>query len=288
MAYRNNRYMKKILFILPLAAMIAVFTSCGGENRPDARKGIVLQQGCYTSADTAYVLVFPDKQHDGQWLTLTYLGENGMEAFIPDILSEYNDSTGSGIFYAGSEMLRLRTNGKDSVWLSHEGDTISFVRKAKVDYAPKNLTGEWRLSYQINEYMSLRILDAVISDNLHCDITFNIPDSAQLMSMIEMMGDMEGQEGMGDMLPEGMPLNALLQALPREMQGDIWYSAYAGMGVFVPDLDDLMSSMPVPEGETAPNAADVNSDYGMFFTTPNGKTIRLTFGEEGMNLTRLK
>lgn len=255
-----------------LALLLAVvLPSCGGDpNNPQHRKPIVLQQGCYTSSDTAYVLVFPEGQHDGQYVSLTQLGEAGMEALVPEVLTDYNDSTGQAVLYVLDTTLGMRTNGKDSLWIYGDSDTIPFVRKAEVDYAPRSLTGQWKLSYPINEYMSLRILDAVIADDLYCDITFNIPDSAQLATMIEMAGAVEGMEDISGMLPEGMTIGQLLEALPKGMTGIIWYSAYAGMGVFVPDSEDF------------------TSDYGLFFTTPNGKTIRLEAAGEGLDMTRIK
>lgn len=250
----------------------ALLPSCGGDN-PDKIKPIELQQGCYTSCDTAYVLVFPENQHDGQYVSLIQLTDTSTIALVPELLTDYNDTTGKAVLFVADETVRFRTNGKDSVWLWGEADTIPFVRKAEVEYAPRKLTGEWRMSYPVNEYMSIRILDAVITDDLHCDITFNIPDSAQLVAMIEMMGAMEGMEGaedLSEMLPEGITVSDLLEALPKGMTGTIWYSAHAGMGVFVPDSEDT------------------TSNYGLFFTTPNGKTIRIPFGEESLNLTRIK
>lgn len=248
-----------------------VLPSCGGAlDKPQKTKLINLQQGCYTSSDTAYVLVFPEGQHDGQYVSLMHLGESGMETLVPELLAEYNDSTGKAVLYAGEETISLLTNGKDSVWLYNDADTIPFVHKAEVDYAPLSLTGQWKLSYPVNEYMSIRILDAVITDDLHCDITFNIPDSAQLVAMIEAVGTMEDSEDISAMLPEGVTLSQLLESLPEGMTGTIWYSAYAGMGAFVPEQDN-----------SEPDAA-------LLFTTPNGKTIRLTVSGENLDMTRIK
>lgn len=261
--------MKKYLCILSLAALL---WSCGnnGANSPQVPNVIAVQQGCYASGDTAFVILFPKDQHEGQYITLAYRSDSMMIAMRPEALSEYNDSTGTAVFIIDDAIAKLRTNGKDTVWLTAQNETMTFVLQPESDSAPKSLTGTWRMGYEINAYMSFRLWDAVIDDNLDCDIEFNIPDSATLAMMLEMSGALDNlPEGSEDIF-EGLPLSELLAAIPTGLSGPIWYSAYAGMGVFVPDLKEY------------------TENYGLFFSTPNGSTIRISFGSMNFDMTRIK
>ena len=268
--------MKKFLYILPFAALLcttSLFSSCDNNgnnaNTPQDPDLIALQQGCYSSGDTAFVILFPADQHGGQYVTIAYMSDSMMIAMRPELLTGYNDTTGTAAFVADDALVSMRTNGKDSVWLTGADETMVFVRQAEVDNAPKKLTGTWRMSFEINAYMSYRLWDAVIGDDLHCDVEFNIPDSATLAMMLNMSGALEGLPDAAGMF-EGIPLGQMLAAIPTGLAGDVWYSAYAGMGVFVPDLEGY------------------NSNYGLYFTTPDGTTIRISFGSMNFDMTRLK
>lgn len=261
--------MKKYLCLLSLAALL---WSCGnnGINSPQDPDIIVVQQGCYASGDTAFVILFPKGQHDGQYITLAYRSDSMMIAMRPEALSEYNDSTGTAVFIIDDAIAKLRTNGKDTIWIITTEETMTFVRKAEVDYAPKNLAGTWRMSFEINAYMSFKLWDAMIDNDLHCNVEFNIPDSATLAMWLEMSGALADlPEGSEEMI-EGLPWSEMLAAIPSGLEGDIWYSAYAGMGVFVPELQNY------------------TENYGLFFSTPTGSTIRFTYGSMNFDMTRIK
>lgn len=264
--------MKKLLCILPLAALLLLWSCDGnnGKNDPDQPGLITLQQGCYASGDTAYVLLFPEGQHRGQYISLAYYADSMMIAMQPQLLTGYNDTTGMAMFIADDAIVTLRNNGKDTIWIITTEETMTFVRKAEVDYAPKNLAGTWRMSFEINAYMSFKLWDAMIDNDLHCNVEFNIPDSATLAMWLEMSGAMaELPEGSEEMI-EGLPWSEMLAAIPSGLEGDIWYSAYAGMGVFVPELQNY------------------TENYGLFFSTPTGSTIRITYGSMNFDMTRIK
>ena len=262
--------MKKFLCILPLAALLC---SCGdtGKNDPNAPALISLQEGCYASGDTAYVLVFPDGQHQFQYVTTVQWQDSMMVARRPTSVTLYNDTTGTGQYFGENDhIVYLSTNGKDSVWITSYGETMAFVRQPDVDNAPKKIGGTWKMSYDVNAYVSILLWYADISDDLVCHVEFNMPDSAGLMMMLEMAGAMNEMDvDMGAMF-EGMPLNELLSAIPTGLEGYVWYTPAAGMGVFAPDVEGY------------------DLDYAMLFTTPDGNTIRLNFGQYNLDMKRVR
>ena len=260
--------MKKLLCLFVIAALLC---ACGenGKNDPNAPTLISLQEGCYASGDTTFVILFPEDQHGGQYVTMAYMSDSVMVAMRPELLSGYNDTTGTAGLVLDDMPISMRTNGNDSLWLASNEDTLLFVRQAEMNHAPKKLTGTWRMAYEINAYMSYRLWDAVVSDDLHCDVEFNIPDSATLAMLIGMSGALNDMPE-GENLFEGIPLSQMLAAIPSGLSGEIWYSAYAGVGVFVPTVENY------------------NENYGLYFTTPNGSTIRLSFGSMDFDMARLK
>ena len=255
---------------------IAALTSCG--DKAGKPKSISLQEGYYVCTDTTFAMVFPEGQHDGQYVTTLVMRDSVMIAARPEVVAEYIDSTGTGVVYMGDSVVWLRTNGRDSLWLGSSTDTMVYIRQPEVKHAPKSLKGEWKLLYHIDEIISIRLLDAVIDDQLACTMTFNIPDSAQLAEMIEMItaaqqdtaGSGSDSTGWADMLPEDMAWREMLANLPTSATADIWYSLYAGRGVIVPDTKDL------------------NIDLGLPFTTPNGNTMRFSIGSVNLDMTRKK
>lgn len=265
-------YLSFFLFALCIAAL----TSCG--DKAGKPKSISLQEGYYVCTDTTFAMVFPEGQHDGQYVTTLVMRDSVLIAARPEVVAEYIDSTGTGVVYMGDSVVWLRTNGRDSLWLGSSTDTMVYIRQPEVKHAPKSLKGEWKLLYHIDEIISIRLLDAVIDDRLACTMTFNIPDSAQLAEMIEMITatqqDTAGSEsdstGWADMLPEDLQWGEMLANLPTSATADIWYSLYAGRGVIVPDSKDL------------------NIDLGLPFTTPNGNTMRFSIGSVNLNMTRKK
>ena len=256
--------------LLTIVVLLA-FGACQPNNTPEHKTNLIaLHEGCYASGDTAYLLLFPADQHGGQYVTAVQQQDSMMVAMRPSLLTQYNDTTGTGSFIAMDTQIGFSTNGKDSLWLTAAGDTMVFVLQAEVSHAPKSLSGTWRMSYDVNAYVSIRLWDAVISEDLHCDVEFNVPDSAGLMMMLETLGAMsETEMDMGEMF-EGVPLSEMLAAIPSGLSGDVWYSAAAGMGVFVPNVEEY------------------NSDYSLFFTTPEGGIIRLTFGSYNLDMKRIK
>lgn len=236
---------------------VALFTSCTDANRPHRTNAVVLQEGCYISGDTACAVVFPDGQHDGLYVGLAYTKDSVTDALRPELVVNYNDSAGTGALHVMDRMIGLRTNGGDSLWLTADTDAQLLIRQPEVDYAPKSLTGTWRLSYPLNAFVSIPVMDAVVADDLHCDVMFNIPDSTQLATMMEAAGMQDDFSDFLDMMAAGMT-------------GDVWYSPYAGTGVFVLDMQGVVNY------------------YGVFFTTPDARTIRLFVASYSFDLTRVK
>lgn len=260
-----------IIFLLCIVAL----TSCGDKvSHPGSTR---LPEGYYVCTDTTFAMVFPEGQHGGLYLTTLVMRDSVLVAAQPEMVAEFTDSTGTGVVYMGDSVVWLRTNGRDSLWRESTMDTMVYIRQPEVSHAPKSLKGEWQMSYQVNDYWSIRLLDAVIDDQLVCSMTFNLPDSTQLATMIAMITAQQNAAGgwgdslnWEDMLPEDLSWAELLANLPTSATADIWYSLYAGRGVLVPDTKDL------------------NSNIGLPFITPNGNTIRFTFGSINLDMTRKK
>ena len=67
--------------------------------------------------DTTFAMVFPEGQHDGQYVTTLVMRDSVLIAARPEVVAEYIDSTGTGVVYMGDSVVWLRTNGRDSLWL---------------------------------------------------------------------------------------------------------------------------------------------------------------------------
>ena len=254
---------------------ILALTSCGDRA---SQPRVSLPEGYYlstVSTDTTSVLVFPEGQHDGQYVSTLYLLDSVQIATRPEAVMEYNDSSGTGALYVMDEVIDLRTNGRDTLWLTSDAATKVYVRQPAAKHTPQSLAGEWKLSYRIDDYLSIRLMDATISDHLVCNMTFNIPDSAELAEMMASLGE-QADSAYSDsltwaqMLPDDLPWGQVLSSLPTSGTADIWYSAYAGSGVLLPDTKDLTIDIALP------------------FTTPNGNTLRFSAGNFHMDMTRKK
>lgn len=254
---------------LPLLACACLLAACNEDQNPD-RKAITLKEGCYVGPEDWSIIVFPAGQHgstkDAPVLSMIYSSEYGTGASMPIFLTDFSDSLGTASFTYEDSSIQLIADGKSSITYIAQEDTFTFTLQPEVSYAPRSLQGEWAMTYALNQYISYKMAEATIDADLRASVQFIVPDE----QMIELMmsGLLEGdiEELLGN-LPAGINYSELLQALSTPIPGDVWYSSAAGAGIFVPETDSAQS-------------------FAVYFTTPNGSTIRIAFSEFNLDFLR--
>lgn len=260
-----------IRILLPLFACVCLLAACNKEQvpEPENSSSITLKEGCYLGPEDWSIIVFPAGQHgstaDAPVLSMLYSSEYGTSASLPVCLTDFSDSLGTASFMYDDSYVQLIADGKSSVVYISDEDTITFTLQPEVSYAPRSLTGDWALSYA-NEYMSFTLAQATIDADLRATVHFNMPDEQMIALM--MSGLLEGDmEELLRNLPAGINYSELLQYLSTPIPGNVWYCPAAGAGVFIPETD---AAQP----------------FAVYFTTPNGSTIRIAFQEFNLDFLR--
>lgn len=273
--------MKKILLTF-LFVFVALFAcvSCGNDV-PEAYKPILVQDGCYMSQDSSYVVIFPRNQHpaaDGSFAAMYVQPSEyaGYQASVPFRLAQYSDSLGTAVVTINDSTLTLFTDGAATLGLVSDGDTLLFNKQPEVTTAPRSVAGNWVLMVAVNAYVSLKILNLTVNDDMSGEVHLNL-DEQMLSMLLSMGGAMSGIDIGGQ--TEGVEWSELLQYIPTTFPGMMWYSAAAGIGVFVPDLQAIVDQMAIPQEMDIP-------EFSVFFTTPDGSTLRIRIGDYTLDLTR--
>ena len=279
--------MKKLLYItLPAIVSLCLCVACNPD-APTSYKPIVLQEGCYMAADSSCVVIFPRDQHaaaDGSYAA-TYMQKDeygSYQATIPFRLSNYSDSLGLANIMINDSAVAFLTDGASSVALIYGGDTLRFTKQKAVDYSPRSVKGNWVMSFALNAYMSFKLLDMSVTDDLQAEIHLNLNEE-MLDMLLSMAGMMAGDET-GDMIDQmsgEINWSEFLQYVPSNFPGTIWYSMDAGMGVFVPDLKAVAQEMDNPEI----NESDI-PEVAICYMTPNESTIRISIAGYPIDLSR--
>lgn len=271
----------RLFFACAIVALCCCFfPSCEERNTPTPTL-LTLPVGQYmTSNATSGIVVFPSEQHGGASLSLYTFSDSLNTATRPMRITAFNDTTGTGVLPEQDDrQLSFRTNGKDSLTLIEvfaDGGVKNTVYclQPEVSYAPKSLSGEWEMKYEIMPGLSMKILKATIDESLNATVTLNIPDSATIAMMFTMSG--MSVEDVSELFSGG-GWTDMLAAIPSEFTAQLWYCVENGIGVIALD-ESYWETGGVPDGEGYADALP--------FTTPSASVIRFRFYGYELDLVR--